>query len=38
MCNILALSAFTGDNVKDQAIKSGMKDYFNKPLTKKNLI
>ena len=37
-CNVLALSAYSGDKNKNKAIKSGMKDYMNKPLTKKDLI
>ena len=37
-CNILALSAYSGDKNKAKALKSGMKDYMNKPLTKKDLI
>ena len=37
-CNVLALSAYSGDKNKAKALKSGMKDYMNKPLTKKDLI
>ena len=37
-CNILALSAYSGDKNKAKAKKSGMVDYMNKPLTKKDLI
>jgi CheY-like chemotaxis protein len=37
-CNVLALSAYSGDKNKLKTKKSGMVDYMNKPLTKKDLI
>ena len=37
-CNVLALSAYSGDKNRQNAKKSGMVDYMNKPLTKKDLI
>ena len=36
-CSIIALSSYTGDNHKNRALKSGMKEYLNKPLNKKEL-
>ena len=37
-CNVLALSAYSGEKNKFNALKVGMKDYMKKPLTKKDLI
>ena len=37
-CNVLALSAYSGEKNKAKALKAGMKSYMNKPLTKKDLI
>ena len=37
-CNVLALSAYSGEKNKAKALKAGMKSFMKKPLTKKDLI
>ena len=37
-CNVLALSAYSSEKNKANAMKVGMKAYVNKPLTNKDLI